>query len=115
MGHITDSWFSASLRFLIAVDKSDREYEDSVVVFRAAEWDSAFARALEIGRQMEESYRNVQGEPVTKRLLAISTLDQLDNELIDGREVYCTRGSLVSNELVAEPRPEESKPRQSGV
>jgi hypothetical protein len=88
IAHMAKSWFSASLRFSIAVTPRELEYEDSVVVVRALNWDDAFNRAVEIGRQMEETDRISYGEVVDKRFLAIRTLEQLGTELTDGTEVF---------------------------
>jgi hypothetical protein len=43
---VADSWFSASLRFRIVIDDGDLDFGDSVVVFRATDWDRAFGRAF---------------------------------------------------------------------
>jgi hypothetical protein len=65
---------------------------------------------------MEASYENAEGERVEHRLLAVRTLDQLGEELSDGREVYSTRASFAARRMVVDPpRPEESEPEQSGV
>jgi hypothetical protein len=114
-GGMADSWFSASLRFRIVIDDGDLDFGESVVVFRAADWERAFARALAIGREMEASYENAESERVEHRLLAVRTLDQLGDELTDGREVFSTRASSARRAVVDPPRPEESEPGQSGV
>jgi hypothetical protein len=71
-------------------------YEDSVVIFRAQDWDAAFRRALEIGRGMEVAYRNGDGVSVEKRLVEIRTLDELGDELSDGREVWCAPAEVAT-------------------
>jgi Domain of unknown function (DUF4288) len=114
-GGVTDLWFSALLRFRVVIDDGDWDFEDSVVVFRAADWDAAFDRALAVGRGMEASYQNADGERVQHRLVAVRTLDQLGEELVDGREVYSTRASFAQLPVVDPLRPEESEPKQSGV
>ena len=46
----------------------------------ASDWDSAFQRALEIGRGLERSYSNSDGEQVTWRLRETRTLDEIGGE-----------------------------------
>jgi hypothetical protein len=109
-------WFSACLRLLVLVDGAPQHYADSLVVIRAADWDAAFNRALDVGRNLERSYTNSEGEPVEWRLKEILTLDEIGDELTDGREVYFTRTPLPDGEPDARTfRPEESRPTQSGV
>jgi hypothetical protein len=112
---MSDSWFSALLRFRIVIADSDWDFEESVVVFRATDWEQAFKRALAVGREMEASYENAESERVEHRLLAVRTLDQLGEELTDGREVFSTRASSARRAVIDPPRPEESEPKQSGV
>ena len=102
------------MRFGTTVGDEPADYEDSVVIFRASGWDSALERALEVGRSMEESYGNPDDEMVRRRLIAIRTLDELGDELRDGREVYSTR--VTRDQPGDDPeRPEDSKPMQTGV
>jgi len=102
------------MRFGVTVADEGEDYEDSVVIFRASGWDSALARALEVGRGMEEVYDNADGETVRRRLIVVRTLDELGDELTDGREIYSMR--VARDQGGDDPeRPEDSEPTQTGV
>lgn len=108
------TWFSAMLRFLITIGGGTSGASRSVVLFRASDHEMAFREALARGRAMEQDYVNAAGERVQWRLELIETIDELDDEIGDGREVYSeplpapeSHGSFA--------RPEESRPGSSGV
>jgi len=107
---MSDSWFSASLRFRIVVDDGDLDFGESVVVFRAADWERVFARALAIGREMGGELRERRERASRTSAPRSSELDQLGEELTDGREVFSTRASSARRTVVDPPRPEESEP-----
>ena len=112
-GWVSESWFSASLRFATTVSATVVDREDSIIVFRADGWQAALPRAVELGRGMEETYENVEREPVERRLVEVRTLDELGASIEDGREVYCARA--VDESHVQPGRPEDSRPLQTGV
>jgi hypothetical protein len=105
-------WFSAAVRFRTAVDGQLAHDSRSVFVFQAGDWESARQRALELGRQAEEGYRNGAGEPVEKRLVRVETLDLLGDELVDGREVWW---ETLPVEKESFRTPEDAEPSQTGV
>jgi hypothetical protein len=112
---MSEQWFSAAVRFRTAVEGVDGVSDTrSVFVFRAQDWKSARARALELGRAAEEAYFNGDGQRVERRLLQVQTLDLLGDEIVDGREVYFEVVFAEEQSDVAD-RPEESTPSQSGV
>jgi hypothetical protein len=87
-------------------------HHDSVLVFQGEEgdWDQALARALALGRALEERYHNADHQQVTWRLREVVTLD--------GREVYAEPAELSPEErlpLGAPLVPELSEPGQTGV
>lgn len=87
-----------------------------VHVFRAADRDDAFLRALELGATHETRYRNGDGATVEWRFAEVLTLDNLGNADLDGREVH----SLLTGEsdplpFEASLSPEISEPRETGV
>lgn len=56
---------------------------------RAADAESAYERALELGRQAGHSYPNESGEEVFWEFVGLHDLREVDNEeLTDGTEVY---------------------------
>ncbi|HET7045667.1 MAG TPA: DUF4288 domain-containing protein [Gaiellaceae bacterium] len=113
-----DVWWSASLRLVVFVAGESAEEVQSVVVLRApeADWDRAFKRALEIGHRMERSYANDEGKEIAWRLGAVLTLDQLEDEIADGRELYFARSSGDGVALTPDDlQPDEERPTQTGV
>ena len=113
-------WFSACLRLVVLIEhEGATHYADSVVLFHASTWDAAFARALELGRGLETSYRNSDGQEVRWRLASVLTLDHLGPELPDGAEVHWrTKDLAAAREAIAFDvalEPEKSRPGQSGV
>jgi uncharacterized protein DUF4288 len=115
---MSDSWFSTLLRFLTTVEAvGPTTYTRSVLVFKAADWEPARLRALELGRAHEATYENADGQRVARRLVEVETLDMLGDEIDDGREVY-SEGVDVSDaagRFQTIDRPENSRPTQSGV
>jgi hypothetical protein len=113
---MTDAWFSTMVRLVTSVEGEGlTTYTRSVFVFRAADWESARARAIELGRAAEDSYANADGQRVERQLMRVETLDLLDEELVDGREVYAELVSVGDEALDAVLNPEDSRPTQSGV
>ena len=110
---MNESWFSASLRFTTQVADDEADQEDSVILLRAPDWEVAFARAVALGRQMEQTYKNGVGATVEKRLVEVRTLDELGEAIPDGREVYCA--PVEANQAPVSSRPEDSRPTQTGV
>jgi hypothetical protein len=85
-------WFSAKLRFVCLVESIGAlEYMDSMYLLSASDFDSAFQRALSIGRSKEQEYLNGDGQRVRWRLARVMALDSLPSGLQDGVEVYSER------------------------
>jgi hypothetical protein len=107
-----ESWFSASLRFATNVGDEVPTHEDSVIVFRASDWAVALQRAVGLGHEMEQRYKNIDQVPIERRLVEVRTLDELGASISDGREVYCAPAESAGT---PPPRPEDSRPDQTGV
>jgi len=109
------TWYSAMLRFLITIEGVPDRRARSLVLLRADGHEAAFAAALARGRSMEQDYKNGANERVRWQLELVETLDELDAELADGREVYAEpcAWSEISADLTE--RPEDSRPGGSGV
>ncbi len=61
-------WFSARVRIVVLIEGSGAvHYDDSVFVFKSRNWNTAKTRALELGRSLETTYRNRDGEEVQLR------------------------------------------------
>src|SRR4051812_26481167 len=87
---ISRGFYSARLLFIILVEggpgKKRNHYDETVVVFKAASFDEAFARALTLGRKSETNYRNDDGHLVRWALVRVINLDWV-GATIDGKEV----------------------------
>ena len=58
-------------------------------VIHAVDLEAAYTRALELGRQAGQSYRNAAGAEVTWEFVGLHDLREVDDhELSDGSEVY---------------------------
>ena len=112
-------WYGGMCRMLCIIDGVGAvESEESVWVFRAADWDDAKRRLLELGRTQDTEYENADGRRVRWTLATLERLDELDDELGD-REVYSKISAIdpPDESVVIDQRfsPEVSNPRSSGV
>ena len=112
-------YYSARLLFVILIDDgkphSRHDYDESVIVFRARGWKSAFGRALRIGRSMQSQYRNYRKQVVRWALVRVETLD-LVGDAVDGKEVSSRLHTRVERRPIAAKsrfHPEKSRPGQS--
>lgn len=114
------AWFSSCLRFVVLVegDEGNGYYSDSVFAFRASGWDEAQARAVSIGRERETTYRNSDNRIVVWRLKEVRSLDQLGDDLADGREVFSRTEPLGPGEtfrIDGDLALDDTRPSQSRV
>ena len=114
MGHL---WFSAKFRVAALVEAQGIvRFMDCVHVFRAQDWETAFERALSLGRTHESEFTNADGASAKWRLAQVVTLDLLEGDTLDGREVYSEFVSPDDDDTVGwdhEFHPESSTPTQS--
>jgi hypothetical protein len=112
-------FYSARLLFAFVItDRRTRHRvlcDETVIVFRARTRNSAFRRALTLGRKSEHKYLNKFGQRVRVALVSVETLD-LIGTTIDGAEV----GSKLRNHTFARAisgrsqfHPERSVPTSS--
>ena len=89
-------------------------YEDDAIVLKAANWDDARTRALDLGRAKEKTYRNSENRQVRWALERLVTLDEL-GEIVDGLEIYSQPSNLGIQAVPfdQEFRPELTEPTQS--
>ncbi len=113
------NFYSASLSLVILIDDSrprkSHLWDDIVIVFRARDFEHAFARALHIGRSHETEYVNFQKQKVRWALVKVETLDFVGKR-VDGSEVASRLRRRRSSDTISFEtvfRPEESKPTQS--
>ena len=109
-------YFSARLLYVILVGtaRSRRgvSCDETVIVFRARNFDDAFRRSLVLGRSTETEYRNNRGQRVRWALAEIQTIDHIGTRL-DGAEVASKLHTRVLDRpLSARSRlhPERSNP-----
>ncbi|MFL6334497.1 MAG: DUF4288 domain-containing protein [Pyrinomonadaceae bacterium] len=109
-------FYSARLLFICLVDdgkpKKKNLCDDSVVAFRARDFDDAFRRAVEIGKAREQEYLNGGGQKVRWALVEVLNLDWVGRK-IDGAEVASKLHYRVSAKPMrarAKFHPEKSKP-----
>ena len=91
-------------------------YMDSLYVFRSADFQTAFKRALELGKSQERSYLNVDQKKVMWKLAEVLSLDMIAAESLDGVEVYSEPVELAPGEafpLDVALHPERSQPTQT--
>lgn len=114
---MSDVWFSARLRRVCLVEKKKATIAmDTIYIFTADGFESAFQRALAIGRATEEEYVNADGERVRWKLKEILSLDLLRSAKLDATEAYSELLDLPLDEQVdfdAVLNPEASVPVQT--
>jgi hypothetical protein len=112
-------WFSACLRRVCVIEGAGAvDAWDEVFLLRAEDRDEAFTRALEIGRDREETYVNADGESVLWLFAEVVTLDEVRTNHLDGVEVYCSVTSVpTGSKKVSDHvfKPEESTPGSTGI
>ena len=112
-------YYSARLLYAILVDngkpRKKNSYDESVIIFRARDFDHAFERALELGKENETTYKNCYDQTVRWALVEIMNLDWVGRK-IDGKEVASHLHYRVSKNPITPKKkfkPEKSKPGQS--
>jgi hypothetical protein len=109
-------FYSAWLTFIALVDngrpRKTHTYDDSIILFRARDYDHAFDRALQLGRAQETQYTNPSGQVVRWALVEVVKLQRVGRR-VEGQEV----SSLLDRRRAKEPvpygkrfHPERSKP-----
>lgn len=112
-------YFSARLIFIILIDdgkpRKKNHYDESIVVFKALDFEDAFQRALKIGRENEADYLNCDDRKVRWALVAVVSLDHI-GKTVEGMEVASRLHYRTSKQAIPFRRkfhPEKSKPVQS--
>jgi hypothetical protein len=86
-----DKWYVTKLILQCRVN-DDRvgpwTCDEQVRVLRAKDDDTAYEKALRLGREAEDSYQNVHGETVSWEFVGLANLDELGSPSIrDGTEI----------------------------
>jgi hypothetical protein len=76
----TKEWYRAHLRWAVMVEGKEglRHWEESVYLFLSEDQNTAFRRAVEIGRTREDTHQEGR-RWVETRLAEVVTLDRLGN------------------------------------
>jgi len=113
------NFYSARLLIVALVDdgrpRKTHLWDESIVVFRARDFDHAFERALEIGRSHETEYLNGDQQMLRWVLVKIENVN-LVGKKVDGAEVASSLNYRRSKEPIPFAtvfRPEASKPDES--
>ena len=110
-------WFSAKVRLVCLIEPTGAvRYMDSVYVFRSADFQTAFKRALDLGKSQERSYLNANNKRAEWKLVEIVSLDIIAAESLDGVEVYSEPVDLAPGDafpIDVELHPERSEPTQT--
>ncbi len=111
-------WFSSKIRLICLVEGlGGLRYMDSIFLFQSPNFDSAFLKAIELGKKQEEEYKNSDNLLVKWKLKEIISLDTIQQNSLDGAEVYSEPVELhkdtPSYNFLQEFSPEESNPTQT--
>ena len=111
------SWFSTKLRLVCLIDPiGAHRYMDSIFIFKSTDFDAAFEKALQLGRNLENTYLNADNQQVVWKLKEIISLDIIREKSLDGAEIYSEPVALAPNESIpfnAEFHAERSQPTQT--
>jgi hypothetical protein len=85
------NWFIAKISFQIITsnESGSGQFEEQLRLLNAATMAEAYRKALEIGRQEEESFLNMHSRPVLWKFTGITDLKEI-NDLKDGAEIFST-------------------------
>ena len=118
MREIQDAhWFSTKVRLVCLIEPIGAvRYMDSVYVFRSADFQTAFTRALALGKSQEKTYGNVDQQKVVWKLAEVVSLDMITAASLNGAEVYSEPVDLAPEDALpmdAVLHPEHSEPTQT--
>ncbi len=111
-------FYSARLNFIVLVEGRPRKthtWDESIITYRARDYEHAVRRALEIGRSHETEYLNHRGRKVRWALVQVENVDFVGRRL-DGVEVASRLDRRRSEEAVPfgrRFRPVSKKPHRS--
>lgn len=112
-----ENWYSAKLRRVCLVEgKVATLAMESIHIFRAQSFEGALARAVAIGRELDEDYRNSDGAHVKWRLKEVVSLDLIRSDNLDGAEIHSQFADVNPNEGLSFDSlftPEASTPGQT--
>lgn len=111
------TWFSAKTRCICLIEGiGGISQMDSIYIFRAPSFREAKNTAIILGRQAENEYTNADGQCVRWKLKEILTLDEIENQKLDGAEVYSESIDIQNSDeyrFEVDFHPELSSPTQT--
>ena len=99
-------WYVATLILQCNVEGHDKQLklvDEQVRVLRAIDIETAYEKAVQLGKQEETSYENSFAQTVHWTFVGLEDLDELpfDDDIKDGTEVkYCLLHKKVPHSLV---------------
>jgi len=85
-------WYVAEIIVRCRIGKSSKSkslYDRQVKVLRASTHEAAYQRALELGKEENQSYKNSAGQKVFWKFVGLGDLEELhDENIIDGTEIF---------------------------
>lgn len=114
------TWFSAKVRDTILIEDDNGAFEDSVYIFKAADFDAALDRAIRLGQAEDREYLGgPDGRRVQWKLAEVTSLNLLGvGEIGDAVEVHSEAVALGEADRVPFDfvfHPERSSPESTGV
>lgn len=93
------NWFVAKIVMEISVGKSRStlQFDEQIRLIKAADREEALHKAVQIGRQEEECFRNINGELVRWIFRGVTHIYLLRQELHDGAELFSSTGEYSSD------------------
>jgi len=113
---MNNHWFSGRIRFAVIIETIGlHRYSDSIYLFQAMDFETAFQKIIEIGRNNEDSFVNEDKQKVVWKLAEIISLDIIRSESLDGAEIYSepVPGEDPSLTIEHNLHPELSEPTQT--
>lgn len=113
------NYYSARLIVVILMDdgkpKKKNNYDEQIIVFKAENYEHAFARAIEIGREQETIYENDKEQDVRWALVKVEEIKFIGKK-IDGVEVISKLSHVISKTPIpfdCRFKPEKQEPHES--
>ena len=102
-------WFIADLvvEYIIG-DETDRSVDINIVLVEAHTAEEAYVKALELGKDYEDTYTNTDGVPVEVRFIGLRELNVIHDKLEHGAELtYESPEELSKDEIRALVKPKQ--------
>jgi len=93
--------------------------EESVYIFKATDRPAAVRRFLELAREQDQEFKNVDGERVRWAVTSLETVDELEEGRLGDREIFSKMTEIeppdASVSIDAVFTPDVPEPGYSGV